>query len=221
MKTRNPALVSAIVLISALLITSCTTITQSGTIEQQELNLAPYTSINISTGLRAVISIGPTASTTLIADAAYIELIVVTSQNQTLTAGIRNGYTIDGPAPILEIVLPQLANLEASGGSRATLNALVSQALTIGLSGGSTATLDGSQIENLQVELDGGSSLTAAAGTSRAVNLHALLSGASSMVLDVQDRITGELSGGSTIRYGLQPDVSTVQLSGESTILPR
>ena len=154
--------------------------------------------------------------------------------DDTLRIGLQPRTTVSNATLEADVTVTSLDAVEASGAVDLHLGTLTGSTLELQLSGASE--LDGAvDFESMNGEISGASnvSLSGRIGTldieaSGASELSFLdlevdvltvrLSGASSAEVSVSDSIEASLSGASSLRYRGDPDVSTLEVSGASSI---
>ena len=169
------------------------------------------------------------------------DYIQVTKTDNTLTIGLKPGYTYQ-PAHLLrplvlraEIEMPELHELSLSGATHGTVESFTSShELVLVVSGASYLDLDTSA-GDIEIYLSGASHLN---GEGSAGNLIAevlgashlglsalpvqdadvLLSGASWATIRLDGQLDADLSGASHLQYIGEPTMGSIQTSGDSTV---
>ena len=215
--------------LSVWLLASCTMLLPSGIIVQKDFDNTAFTELEISSTFDCTITQGATWSVQVTVDQNVAESIEITQTDSTLSIGLKPMVGMSGAfSPMkVAITMPSLVSVTASGASKALCSGFnqASDSLAVDASGASTIGLDNGTIKTLNAEASGASaisldsftgndiSLTISgasrlSGKSGNVNFKNLViagSGASSVELDVSDSLSGELSGASSLHYGLSP----------------
>ena len=199
-------------------------------------------SVDVGAGVRAVevgdsfvatISVGaatPSASVTI--DDNLVDHLVIEVDDEVLRVEL-SGRVRDATLG-LEVALPALLVLEASGGSRVQVEGGLDGEIEIGASGASIVHVDAVELDEFRLDVSGASRVetggTAAsieADVSGASELDLAgveaevvvvdVSGASTVDVTVEDQLEANASGASTVRYRGDPDVR-VDASGSSSV---
>ena len=189
----------------------------SGQVTTQQYNFTDFTAISASHGFNVQISQGNTYSIKVTIDDNLQQYVNVCKEGSMLMVELKSGgyQTTQLKA---EITMPDLANLQLSGGSVANAqNFNVSGNLGFDLSGGSRVTMSG-QASDLTVAGSGGSNINLE--DLQANDASVDLSGGSQSIVNISGRLNAELSGGSQLHYKGNPTLGNVDSSGGSIIAP-
>ncbi len=246
MKTQKGlAMLIAIPVIAALALAACCdcddegcdSVRGSGNVVTKEMPFADFTAVEAHNAFDVEIVQSDSFGVSVRVDDNVFDLLDVSKEGNTLRLGLKQGVSLGGDVTLeASITMPELAGLELSGASRASVSGFRSSGdLTIRLSGASSvdgeveagntdintsgaskAVLEGSGT-GLTIEGSGASSLDLAGFT---VDTAAVtLSGASDATLNAQERIDPvDVSGASRLRYLNDPSLGNVRSSGASTV---
>jgi len=232
--------VTAVLAVLALSIASlgCTCggdVTGSGNLETKSESFDGFTKIEAQTGFQVVVTKASTYSIEIVADDNVHKYIDVSKSGDTLKIKLENGPFYHSVTVKANITMPDLYELDFSGGARATINGFsFTHDFTVKLSGGaqvageiSTGDIDfslsgGSQVfltgsgRNLDINGSGGSQLNLATFSVEDADID--LSGGSQSTVDVSGVLDVNLSGGSRLTYTGNPTMGDIDLSGDSTL---
>ena len=169
------------------------------------------------------------------------DYIQVTKTDNTLTVGLKPGYTYQPThltRPLVlraEIEMPQLHELSLSGATHGTVEGFIStHELVLAISGASYLDLDTSA-GDIEIHLSGASHLNGEGSASNLVaevlgashldlsalpvqDADVLLSGASWATISLDGQLDADLSGASHLQYIGEPIMGNIQTSGDSTV---
>jgi hypothetical protein len=226
------------------LLASCASIIPTGVTVEKDFGNKDFDRVNVSSAFEFAITRGDSYSVLVQADQALAENIAVDQSGATLNVYLKPLTLLGGwTSPKVIITMPYIAGLDASGASKGTVGGFTAAAagLTLNLSGASKLDLDGGDLDHLSanvsgasdvrvknlaaaaanLDISGASKFAGEAGTVTVGTLALQLSGASKVSLDVSGKITGSVSGASTLRYGLAPDLGGLTVTGASDTGPR
>ncbi|HSV48745.1 MAG TPA: DUF2807 domain-containing protein [Candidatus Acidoferrales bacterium] len=189
----------------------------SGQVTTQQYNFTDFTAISASHGFNVQITQGNTYSIKVIIDDNLQQYVNVHKEGSTLMVELKPGgyQTTQLKA---EVTMPDLRNLQLSGGSIADAqNFNVSGDLGVDLSGGSRFTMSG-QATDLTLTGSGGSNINLEDLQTNDARVD--LSGGSQCRINISGRLDATLSGGSQLHYKGNPTLGTVDSSGGSIIAP-
>ena len=191
----------------------------SGTLATEERQVSGFDAVEVSGALDVRVTRAPAFSVKVTADDNIVPLILTEKRGSTLQVRTRGGQRYDARAqePRIEITMPSITRLEASGASTISVSGADAPSLNIVASGASTVEAAG-RAERLVLNVSGASRLRLADLAARTAEVHA--SGASSVELQVSDTLGGQISGASSVQYRGQPRVS-VESSGASSVRAR
>jgi len=212
-------------------------VTGSGNLDTQEMDFSGFTRVDAGYGFEVEILQSDTYSITITADDNLFEYIQVSKEGETLKIGLKPGYSYVSTTLKAEIAMPDLYELELSGGSHGTVQGFSSSHdLTLDLSGGSRVTGD-ITAGYADFDLSGGSSvqlqgsandivINASSGSHMELanfpvdNADVNLSGGSRGTVNLDGILNADLSGGSHLIYLGTPNMGDIDISGSSTISP-
>ncbi|MEO1656067.1 MAG: head GIN domain-containing protein, partial [Bacteroidota bacterium] len=140
--------------------------------------------------------------------------VIIKKQGRELQLRMKSG-NYSGSKIIVDIVLPDLEELNLSGASKATVSDFEGDDLELELSGVARMKIEG-KVNDLRASLSGASYLDAFELKSRSSRINA--SGTGSVKVWTTQELKAETSGASSVRYKGQPrDVSSNQ-SGASSV---
>jgi hypothetical protein len=227
----------AVLLISASLIVGCIggSITGSGNLTTQTFNYSDFTKVTAHNGFQVELNRSNTFSIEVTADDNVNKYIEVIKSGETLEIGLEFGRSYRSVTLIAKIKMPDLYNLDLSGGSQASITGFSSSRdFSAQLSGGSQLSGDitaadasfdlsgGSQIhltgsaDNLDVNSSGGSQLTLESFPVNNADIN--ISGGGRATVNVSGTLNVNLSGGSKVIYIGEPTPGDIDLSGGSSL---
>ncbi len=190
----------------------------SGTLQTREESFTGFSSVSVGSGFRVQVTHGNTYRTVVTADDNVLRYVQVTKMGNTLSIGLQPGMSFQTTALRAEISMPDLRELQLSGGTNGTATEFIlAHDFAAELSGGSTLRMQG-EAQNLVASCSGGSRLDL---SDFAVdNAQVNFSGGSQGTVDVTGTLNADLSGGSKLLYLGNPTLGTINTSGGSTINP-
>jgi len=188
----------------------------SGNLVTRQENFTGFTGISLASGFRFTITQSGSYSVKVTADDNLVNYVQVTQFGNTLSVGLVPGRGTMSATLMVVITMPDLSQLDMSGGSTGTVAGFSStHDFTVAASGGSSATVTGSA-NNLSVEESGGSHLDLSGF--HVTSAHVDLSGGSWTTLDIDGGLDANLSGGSQLYYVGNPTMGAINTSGGSII---
>jgi hypothetical protein len=202
--------------------------------------LTGFNGVAVGGGIELSLRQGEPFNVEVVADDGELDEIVTEVRNGKLEIRRRRSswWFNWGDAGSVNVTMPTLVSLTASGGSDVrSEGTFTSDTVELVASGGSDVTLDvaagslevtasgGSDVRlsgsarSARVQTSGGSDLDARAFTADDADVQS--SGGSDLAIGVRNRIVGNASGGSDIRYTGQPSVVQVNSSGGGAVLGR
>jgi len=219
----------------AMVVSACTAIRGSGEVISIDVPVDDINRLVVSHSFEVNVTVGETPSLTLTLDDNLEAGLDVGMDGDTLRIGLKPRTTVTNATLQADLTVDSLEAIEGSGAVGIHLSStLTGSSLDLRLSGAST--IDGQvDSETMDGEISGASDVTLSgrAGTvvidaSGASDLSLLelevaelkisLSGASSAEVKVKDSIEASLSGASSLGYRGDPDVTTLDVSGSSSI---
>jgi hypothetical protein len=225
----------ALVLPVALLI-SAPALAQDAAARPGQVDVPDFHGVAVSHGIRAEVK--PGAKSVRLEgkaeDVAKVKLVVKDGVLQTevertgfFSRGLKDvrlyvtsprveSVTASGGAHVqAETTKADTVSLESSGGSEIKVSGVDAKKLDVEASGGAEVSLKG-RAGQLEVEASGGSVIEAGDVQTEVLEVEA--SGGSRVEATAERSITGELSGGSTVKAGKKPERVQVSTSGGSSI---
>ena len=218
------AAVVAIIVIVALIFASGAsffppTVVGSGHLVTHQESFTGFTSVTVESGFRFAIIQSSSYSVNVTTDDNLLSYVQVTKTGNDLSVGLKPGYSYLSPTLKVTIYMPDIAQLDLSGGSSGTMNGfMMSHDFTVSASGGSRVTVGGGA-RNLALEASGGSHIDLT--NFNLTNANVDLSGGSQATINLSGRLDANLSGGSQLYYLGNPTMGNVSVSGGSLISKR
>jgi len=177
-----------------------------GPVTSESRTVAPFTAIEVGSGIGLVVTIGPAGPIEVQAQANILPIIATDVQADTLMIHGTESFTATSPVQV-RVTTPSLTRIKLSGGSSGQLDGLSADALAVVLDGGSGLTVTGSHVGTVDLAASGGSRATLEGLTATDIALDA--SGGSSATLTATGVVRGSASGGShvTVSGGATLDV--------------
>jgi hypothetical protein len=190
----------------------------SGTLGFQTEDYADFSVVEAGWGFEVDIHEAPSYVVNVTADDNLFDYIESSKIGNRLTLGLKWGYRYVNVTLRAEITMPDLQGLTLSGGVNTTAVGFISSHdFVLALSGGSTVALEGAA-NNLALSGSGGCQLHLLDFPVHNVTVN--LSGGSQGIVNLDGRLTGNLSGGSHLTYVGTPTAVVVNTSGGSTVGP-
>jgi hypothetical protein len=199
-------------IVAALVAVGCTQL-GTGDRRTEEREIGDATRIEVSGGIAVIVRIGQPTSATVSAQQNILPLVTVASEGGTLRIEPKQPFTTTERVEV-DVTIPGLESLTASGGSAVTLTDVALDALTVELSGGSRLT-GGKTVTGLDLTASGGSRAELDGLTATTVEVDA--SGGSVAELRATDSVTGSASGGARVSVRGGATVA-VDSSGGATV---
>ena len=191
----------------------------SGTIDTEKKDFADFTIVEVGWGFEVEINQSDSYSISITADDNMFDYIEASQTGDTLTIGLKWGYSYQDVTLIAEVTMPDLYELDFSGGTHGTAKGFTSSHdFVLSLSGGSTISLEGAA-NDLTISGSGGSHLYLSDFPVHDATVN--LSGGSGATVNLDGRLDGDLSGGSHLKYVGDPTTVDVNTSGGSTVGPQ
>jgi hypothetical protein len=192
------------------------TIEGSGNVVTRTFDISDFTGVDVGGGFRVEITQSSSYSVRVTADNNTFDYMDVFKADDTLTIGLRGGFSFRDVTLKAQISMPNLYSLVLSGGTQGTADEFTStQDFNPVLSGGSSLKLEGAA-NNLNLVATGGSRSDLSEFPVH--NATVLLSGGSQATLNMNGILNANLSGGSQLQYIGTPTMGDISLSGGSTI---
>ena len=224
----------AALLLLAIVASGCTAVRGSGDVVTIEVPVDDFNRLAVSHSFDVNVSVGDEPSLTLRVDDNLESSLEVEVTNDTLRIGLQPRTSVSNATLEADVTVTSLDAVEGSGAVSIDLGSLAGSTLELQLSGASdlngavdfdnvTGVLSGAsnislsgRVATLDVDASGASDL--ALLDLEVDGLIVSLSGASSAEVSVNGSIRASLSGASSLRYRGDPDVTTIDVSGASSI---
>jgi len=209
----------------------------SGELVTEEKDFTDFTIVEVGWGFEVEITQSDSYSINITTDDNMLDHIEVSSPDNKLTIGLKWGYSYQDVTLRAEITMPDLYELELSGGTHGTIEGFTSShEFTVDLSGGSHLSGDFTTSGDAQFTLSGGSHVTGLDGAANDLTISGSggshldlsdftvhdatvnLSGGSHATINLDGRLDGDLSGGSHLLYIGDPTMGDINTSGDSTV---
>jgi hypothetical protein len=225
---------------ATLLLAGCvplTSITGSGRIVTLEESYSDFDALEVHNGFKVDVSRDDAYSVVVRADDNVVDLVEVSQQGGTLRIRLTPGriYNLRKATLEAEVTMPEVSELDWSGGTRGTVTGFESNArldvelsggshangtieagdVSFDLSGGSHATLAG-VAKDATVEASGGSH--AKLGDLKVGDAKVKASGGSHVTVNASGRLDADASGGSHVYYVGSPTLGSVDSSGGGSV---
>ena len=155
----------------------------SGNLDTEEMEFSDFSIVEVGSGFQVEIVKSSSYSVNVTADDNLFDYIEVFKTGDTLTIRLKSGYTYQSITTRAEITMPELYELELSGGTHGTVEGFSSShEFVLVLSGGSSLDMVDMSVGDVEIDLSGGSNLDGSLTTSGDVQL--ILSGGSTIELE-------------------------------------
>jgi Putative auto-transporter adhesin, head GIN domain len=207
----------------------------SGVTVTQSRNIADFTTISASDGVRLEVSRGPT-SLTIEGDDNLVPLIKTEVVDGRLVIKKTTREALRAKHPIvLRVTTPSLSRLEASGGTEVVVDHVAAPRFSTELGGGVEFEATGLELESFELHASGGVDVKVS-GTAKAAQLEVSggadvdarqlavthlavdASGGCDLDLTAKESIAGEASGGVSVTVHGHPANARVQTSGGASV---
>jgi len=132
----------------------------SGNLVTEHYDYSDFTGVDVGSGFEVEITQSSSYSINITTDDNMLDYIEVSSPGNKLTIGLKWGHIYQDVTLRAKITMPNLYELEFSGGTHGTIEGFTSShELVAGLSGGSSLIGDFTTSEDAQFTLSGGSRL--------------------------------------------------------------
>jgi Putative auto-transporter adhesin, head GIN domain len=185
----------------------------SGPLETETRAVAAFSRVSAGGGVKVEVTIGPTQSVELEAQANLLPIIETQVREGTLEISSTENYS--APRGItVTITVPAIDGITLSGGAQGRISGLGADRLQADVSGGAALRGDG-VVATLEISASGGAQVHLFDVAATAVELSA--SGGAQLEVTAAERVSGAASGGSrvTVHGDATVDVST---SGGSSV---
>jgi hypothetical protein len=190
----------------------------SGDLRTQEVAQSDFMIVDVGSGFKVNITQASSYSLSITADDNMFDYIEVTKTGNTLSVGLESGVSYQTSTLKAEITMPDLQEVQFSGGVNGTASGFVmSHDFRAELSGGSILRIEG-EAGNLTATCSGGSRLELS--EFGVTNASIDFSGGSQGTINVDGVLDADLSGGSLLFYIGNPTLGDINTSGGSNISP-
>ena len=212
----------------------------SGELVTEEKDFTDFTIVEVGWGFEVKVDQSDSYSISIKADDNMFDYIEVSQTEDTLTIGLKWGYNYQNVTLRAEITMPNLYELEFSGGTHGTVEEFTSSHdFILELSGGSHLSGDFTTSADAEFILSGGSHLIKLEGAANNLIISGSggshldlsdftvhdatvnLSGGSHATVNLDGKLDGDVSGGSHLKYVGDPTTVDVNTSGGSTVGPQ
>jgi len=212
----------------------------SGSLATEPKDFTDFTTVEAGWGFEVRIDHADSHSVKITADDNMFDYIEISQTGDTITIGLKWGYSYQDVTLRADITMPQLHELRFSGGTHGSIEGFdSSHEFEVELSGGSHLSGGFTTSEDVQFALSGGSHLIELEGAANNLRISASggsrldlpefsvhnatinLSGGSSATVNLDGILDGNLSGGSHLKYLGDPTIVDVNTSGGSTVGPQ
>ena len=190
----------------------------SGDLVTKEEFFSDFTSVDAGSGFNVEIIQSSSYSVLVTADDNVMDNILVTKSGDTLNVGVNWAVSLSSVTLKVEITMPELRELELSGGAQGRIEEITSSdSISIELSGGSQLIGNG---EAVDLTLDGSSGSQLDFADFIVQDASVELSGGSQATINLDGTLDADLSGGSQLHYYGDPTLGDIEISGGSIIDP-
>ena len=213
--------VAAVVIVALIVAAVAVTLlsrtqTGSGHLVTNQEDFTGFTSVAVANGFRFTITQSSSYSVKVTIDDNLVNYLRISESGNILTIGLAPGYLYLSASPKVQITMPDITQLDLSGGSSGMAQGFnSSHDFTATASGGSSFTMSGAA-RNLSIEGSGGSQLDLS--NFHVANAQVDLSGGSGATINLIGRLDASLSGGSNLTYIGNPTMGNITTSGLSVI---
>ncbi|UCG35975.1 MAG: DUF2807 domain-containing protein [Candidatus Bathyarchaeota archaeon] len=209
----------------------------SGNLITQEKSFSDFSAVDVGSGFEVEITQSSSYTVKITADDNVLDHIIVSKTGDTLTIRLRLGYSFQSVTLRGKITMPELRELELSGGTHGTVKGFSSSHEFVAeLSEGSHLSGDLRTSGDAKFSLSGGSHLSKLDGAASDLGVSASsgshvdlsdfpvhdasvnLNGGSHATINVDGRLDADLSGGSHLFYIGDPTMGDIETSGGSTV---
>ena len=203
----------------------------------QEKFFSDFSVVEVGSGFEVEIAQSSSYSIKITADDNVLDYVEVFKTSDTLTIRLKWGYSYQSVTRKAKITMPELYELDLSGGTLGTVEGFSSSHEFVAeLSGGSHLNGDFTTSGDAQFTLSGGSHLSELDGAANDLRISASsgshldlsdfpvhdasvnLSGGSQATINLDGRLDGDLSGGSHLLYIGDSTMGDIDTSGGSTV---
>jgi hypothetical protein len=217
-----------------LAVAGCNVVQGSGDVTTIDVPIDDFSRLEVSHSFEVNVTVGDEPSLTLRVDDNLEDSLNVGVTDSTLRIGLQPRTAVSNATLEADVTVTSLDAIVGSGAVNIHLDTLTGSTLELQVSGASE--IDGAvDFESMDGQISGASNISLSGRiatldieASGASDLSLLdlevdvlivsLSGATSAEVSVNDTIEARLSGASSLRYRGDPDVSTLDVSGASSI---
>jgi hypothetical protein len=203
---------------------ACNVHTGSGIIETETREIGEVTRIEACCGFEVDVQLGSKPSAKVTTDQELLDQVVLTTDDDTLVLSWKDDSPLYQPSKgvKIQLTLPELSSVSASGGSRITAEAISGKTSEIDLSGGSTLSLPEGELsaDDVSVTVSGSSHLDIMTASLSLLEME--LSSGSDAVFGTLNSTSAKVnaSGGSRLEaQGIGDDLIVTASGGSEVIL--
>lgn len=234
--------VVAVALAGLMILSACTVLggmtRGSGTVVTEEYDFTDFDEVSLGYAFDGTITQGDTYSVIVRIDDNLVDKLVVEQNGNRLNIGLEPNSLVNQATMEVDITLPDLTWLEASGASQAQLTGLTTDGDFTAHASGASRIHGDIAAGDLDLEASGASTI-ALAGTAAdvragasgastidleeltAANADANASGASNITVNTGGTLNADASGASNVHYLGNPTLGNIDESGGSNVDPR
>jgi hypothetical protein len=191
----------------------------SGTAMTESRDVEAFETIEIGGAFELLVHVDPTAAqrVEISGDDNIVPVVTTTVSGGELDIQIGHGMVRPKLELRVEVWVPSLTALEASGASDITVEGLHGESFELDLSGASETSLRGA-VDRFEVDISGASDLDARELHAKVVELE--LSGAGDAEVWASDRLDADISGAGNVRYFGETKEVHEDVAGAGSITP-
>jgi hypothetical protein len=190
----------------------------SGTVVTEPRSVSEFGGVSVSGVGQVILENTGSASLTITAEDNLLPLLESEIRDGVLTLGPRPNTNLSQTRDIVyQVTFRDLSSLQASGVTDIDATGIETDALSVNASGVSDVSVAGTA-DRQTINMSGTTTYAGERLATRVTTVN--VSGVSSAVVNVSDRLAGEVSGSAVVEYLGNP-VITVSVSGSGTVRPR
>ena len=133
----------------------------SGNLVTEEMDFSDFTIVEVGSAFEVEITQSDSYSVSITADDNLLDYIQVSKTGDTLTIGLKSGYSYQSLTLRAKITMPELYELELSGATRGSVEGFSSShRFILGLSGASSLDMFDMSAGDIEIDLSGASRVT-------------------------------------------------------------
>jgi hypothetical protein len=203
--------------LAVLLALGCSPHTEgSGVSKTETRTVAAFTGVAAATGLEVEVHAGAPASVKLVGDDNVLPLVETEVSGTELHVSFKRGHHVRTEKPIhVDVTLPVLKSLSASGGVHLAASGVAADALDVHASSGVSVKVSGTAT-TLTVEASSGARLDAGELLAKSATVHA--SSGTSVTLRASESVRGDAASGASVRVLGKPATQSVSTTSGATV---